>query len=435
MKDVSIKIHRLGMIGESDEVLLNRLMLFSGESGLGKSYLSIICNYVFRVLLDKRRISSYFDSLGLDFNRLRPGYHGHGVALRLEKSAFEKWLSSDAIIWLAYMVGNKGLKGDIEISLPSSIPSTLEMFYDEEMAGLGNNVDTYVRLTLPGLTYSIKDSEGITDESPYAFLFRFYLIQEIFGHFQAIQNCFVFPPSRGTVLTEAVSPATGMYIEFQDTLRIINAAKPDKVEVPSQLLSLLRRVMDGQVSRRDGNYVYSTNGAEMPLSAAAASIRELASIELLVENTDISKVCVMLDEPEAHLHPLKQRMMADVVSCLLKGGAHIQITTHSDYFLRRLNELVLKQRLYDRSRGVAEGKEYYDMCNELRIDPSLRLDMSMVSAYLLERCKEHPEQSVVVRQDLSSSISYASFHDALDESLRMKYELEKRLSNGSNEDY
>ena len=48
-----------------------------------------------------------------------------------------------------------------------------------------------------------------------------------------------------------------------------------------------------------------------------------------------------MEEPEAHLHPLKQRMMADIIGALSHNGAIMQITTHSDYFLRRLNELIM----------------------------------------------------------------------------------------------
>lgn len=88
MRDVKIKIHQLGMIGESEEITLNRLMIFSGESGLGKSYLSIICHYIFSVLLDSHRISSFFDKKGMDFSAMRPAYKGTGVAVTFTKKDF-----------------------------------------------------------------------------------------------------------------------------------------------------------------------------------------------------------------------------------------------------------------------------------------------------------------------------------------------------------
>lgn len=79
----------------------------------------------------------------------------------------------------------------------------------------------------------------------------------------------------------------------------------------------------------------------MPVSAAAASIREIAPLQILAKKQDVSKCAILVEEPEAHLHPLKQRMMADIIGALSHNGAIMQITTHSDYFLRRLNELIM----------------------------------------------------------------------------------------------
>ena len=428
MKEIKLKIRQLGMIGESDEVTLNRLMVFSGESGLGKSYLSILCHYMFYVLLDNKRISSYFTDKGLLFNNLRKDYHGSGVAITFAKTDFESWMANDAITWLGYMVGNKNIKGDISITLPSSVPDIISMEFEEEMVGLANNVDTYIKLKLPGLTYNIKDSGGINDESPFAYLFRYYLIQEIFGVWKSLEDTYIFPPSRGPVLTETVLPQTGMYSEFQKCLTRLHASRPDKIEVSDQIKNLLNRVLNGSVKHLQGKYIYSTNGTEMPLSAAAASIRELASLEFLIENSNIDKSSIMIDEPEAHLHPLKQRLMADVITCLINGGAHVQVTTHSDYFLRRLNELVIKHKLYERSVQKGSPKEYYDICKELKVDPDLRLNSDDISAYLLQKNNDTNNVSRIVRQDMSNGIPFSSFHDAIDESLKMKMNLEKFLN-------
>ncbi len=74
----------------------------------------------------------------------------------------------------------------------------------------------------------------------------------------------------------------------------------------------------------------------MPVSAAAASVRELGAIYLMLKNIDISVSSILVEEPEAHLHSSKQRLMADVLTVMSNIGASIQITTHSDYFLRRI---------------------------------------------------------------------------------------------------
>lgn len=426
MNNVKIKIKELGMIKESEEITLNRLMIFSGESGLGKSYLSIICHYVFAVLLDGTRIASFFEKNGFDFNELRKNYHNSGIAIAFKKTDFEDWLSKDAIVWLGYMIGNKSVKGDIQITLPNRIPDQIEITYDEEMTGLGNEVDTYLKLSLPGLNYRIKDSGGINDESPFAFLFRYYLISVLFDDFKNLSNSFVFPPSRGPILTETIDPTTGMYVEFKKSLQYLVTAKPNAVNVSNRITSLLQKVLNGHVSRKEGQYFYTTEGtsAEMPLSASAASIRELAPFEFLVENSDISKISIMIDEPEAHLHPLKQRMMADIMACLVSGGAHLQITTHSDYFIRRINELIMQFQI-QKKQDFKGLKDYFSICNKFNLDPELYIDDSLVSAYLIKR--KDASSSVVVKQDMKKGVPFSSFYEAINDSLFLRDELEKLL--------
>ena len=423
MRDVKIKIHQLGMIGESDDITLNRLMLFSGESGLGKSYLSIICHYIFIVLLDSHRVSSFFEKKSLDFSAMRPSYKGAGVAVTFSKKEFEEWLSKDAVQWLGYMVGNKNIKADIAITLPEQISDDIVISYEEDMEGLGNEVETYIKLSLPYLSYRIKDTGALVEESPFAFLFRYYLIQEIFGDYKNLTETFVFPPSRGMMLTEEVTPTTGMYVEFKKNVHRLVVSKPRNIQPPTHLTSLLKRILEGSVIRQENRYVYSTKGEEMPLSAAAASIRELASVEFLIENSDISKSALMIDEPEAHLHPLKQRMMADIICSLLISGAYIQVTTHSDYFLRRINELSMLHELYKKSADKnIEG--FAKICGRLKMDPELHIDKNEISAYLLVREGNH---SIVVKQDMSYGVPFAAFHDALKETLLIKTELEKEI--------
>ena len=72
-----------------------------------------------------------------------------------------------------------------------------------------------------------------------------------------------------------------------------------------------------------------------------------------MERTDISKVAMLIEEPEAHLHPIKQRMIADIISFFVNAGTYMQITTHSDYFLRRLNELINLKKISQRSMACS----------------------------------------------------------------------------------
>ena len=77
MEGITIHINRLGAIRDS-VVKLKPIMIFSGESGLGKSYMAMLCHYVFIVLLDKERFNRFFIQKGLIFSDMRSIMHNSG---------------------------------------------------------------------------------------------------------------------------------------------------------------------------------------------------------------------------------------------------------------------------------------------------------------------------------------------------------------------
>ena len=54
---------------------------------------------------------------------------------------------------------------------------------------------------------------------------------------------------------------------------------------------------------------------------------------------------LIIEEPEAHLHPEAQRGMAAVVVRLVRAGVRVMVTTHSDYFLDQLANHVRLSKL------------------------------------------------------------------------------------------
>ena len=69
MECIKVRIHQLGRIRDS-EILVSPLMVFSGESGLGKSYLALLCHYFFELLISTSRLHHFFVDNNVDFNVL-----------------------------------------------------------------------------------------------------------------------------------------------------------------------------------------------------------------------------------------------------------------------------------------------------------------------------------------------------------------------------
>lgn len=423
MNCIKVSVEQLGRIRDS-EIQLSPLMVFSGESGLGKSYLALLCHYFFELLVNTNRLNHFFIDSDIDFNTVSKNFHDVGTALEIKKQDLEVWMAKDALLYLSYMLGYDDLSGKIKITLPNSFPDTMTFTYKQELTGLVNAEDIYTILSLGSLSFRIQEKTQF-DESPFSFLLRFVMIDYIFGDYQKLGNTFVLPPSRGPILTEQMIPTTGMYSEFLEDMVGLNRIKPRPDTASEMVLNLFKLILEGEVNKEETTYVYTTNNISMPVSAAAASIREIAPLQILAKKQDVSKCAILVEEPEAHLHPLKQRMMADIIGTLSHNGAFMQITTHSDYFLRRLNELIIYAKAY---KGTSDKEKLEELSKKMNITYDMSIDDTTLGAYLLQ--KQADGTSKVIKQNLSDGIPFSAFRDAIIDNMNNQDYLEEFLQDG-----
>lgn len=420
MERIKVNIKRLGRVTNSS-IEIAPMMIFSGESGMGKSYLALLSHYFYDVLIlsDRmKRLENLFVEYGYDYNEMEKGFQNSGVALTLSKQQIERWMAKDAISYLRFMLNSPKLEGDIEVTLPNSVPEQMPIQYGVGKAGLVNNESKEVMLTMEQIGFRVTQS-AINDVTPFASVLSAYLTERLYGHIYAVRSTFNMPPSRGPVLSENVVGNSGMYKDFIADVNDMSNVLSNSQTVPQDLMTQLHSIMEGEVQKEDGKYVYLTEGHNMPISAAASSIREIAPLQLLASKVNLGQTAILIEEPEAHLHPNKQRMMADVIGCVHKAGAYVHLTTHSDYFLRRINELILFQRYAD-NHGEEDVMKLADRTG---ISKSFSIDGKKTVAYLVER--QNDGTSKVVEQNLKNGVPFTSFSEAVRESMRVEDILEE----------
>ena len=422
MERIKVKINKLGRVANSS-IEIAPMMIFSGESGMGKSYLALLSHYFYDVLIlsDRvKRLEKLFVEYGYNYNEMVRDFQNMGVALNISKQQLEQWMAKDAISYLRFMLNSPKLEGDIKVTLPDSVPEKMTIQYGVDKAGLVNSESREVVLTMGKIGFRVTQS-AINDVTPFASIFSAYLTECLFGHIYAIRSTFNMPPSRGPVLSENVTGNSGMYKDFIADVNDMSNVFPNNQEEPEQLMKQLHEIMEGEVQKEDGKYVYLTEGVNMPISAAASSIREIAPLQLLASKVIMGQTAILIEEPEAHLHPNKQRMMADVVGCIRKTGAYVHLTTHSDYFLRRINELILFQRYADSHSEEETAK----LAVRTGINTSFSIDGKEAVAYLVVR--QDDGTSKVVEQNLKNGVPFTSFSEAVRESMRVEDILEEAL--------
>ena len=98
---------------------------------------------------------------------------------------------------------------------------------------------------------------------------------------------------------------------------------------------------------------------KFPFHKTSSMVSELAPVILFLKYLVRPGDLVILEEPESHLHPASQRQMARGIARLVNAGVKVIITTHSDYFMGQVNNLLKLSRASKRKRSN-EGYDAVD---------------------------------------------------------------------------
>lgn len=97
--------------------------------------------------------------------------------------------------------------------------------------------------------------------------------------------------------------------------------------------------LDRKEDSRDVIVAVTPEG-EFPMSRTSSMISELAPILLTLKNMIGQDDHLTIDEPESHLHPEMQRIIASFLVDVVKTDIGVVLTTHSDFFLGELNNAI-----------------------------------------------------------------------------------------------
>ncbi len=90
------------------------------------------------------------------------------------------------------------------------------------------------------------------------------------------------------------------------------------------------------------------------LSQASSMVSELAPLVLFLRSIVRPGDLLIMEEPEAHLHPAAQSQLAFTFARLVRAGVRVVVTTHSDWFLQRLGILIREGEVMKLGKSVTE---------------------------------------------------------------------------------
>ena len=126
-----------------------------------------------------------------------------------------------------------------------------------------------------------------------------------------------------------------------------NFSKIDEQFHPWLLLSEIERMLGGHFERDEEFRFISKVGGEplfdIPLHIASSSVCEMLNLYCYLRHEDMDHDAhfLMIDEPESHLDTANQIQFARLLAHLVNSGVKVLMTTHSDYIVREVNNLIM----------------------------------------------------------------------------------------------
>lgn len=99
-------------------------------------------------------------------------------------------------------------------------------------------------------------------------------------------------------------------------------------------------------------------GVDIPLHLASTSVRAMLDLFIYIKYIAKEGDLLIIDEPELNLHPENQIALARVFSKLANVGIKVIFTTHSDYLLKELNNLILLSREFPHKADFLKRFDY-----------------------------------------------------------------------------
>ena len=396
--NIRIIIDKLGPITDS-EIVFKPFMVFTGESGLGKSYTALLW-YNLITSLTPMRLQEFI-------TKKINGSVKEELTFKFKD--FRMWLNQNTAAFFGYLLGNNNFNCQVNYVFETDDDKPVEMkrLHDEDASG-------FTRYSINGdidvFPLDLEDNVLMMSFSLHG-----YLSELCFG--KNYLRPLILPPARAAFMGANTTSPIGMYRDF--------LAQLDDLKTPSRIISpdnqffvnYIAKLSDGEIVLENGSvFLLFKSGEKIPVSAAASSVKELMPFLLMLQNGKIRQYnSLLFEEPEAHVHPKKQFLLMDMLARCCNKGMLIQMTTHSDYLLGRMNQLLVLGKIREKSMEAFEI-----FCKEHQFNKNLYLHTEQIGGYYFKR---ENDRVVIEEQDLSLGLPFNSFENTVKSQMELSADI------------
>lgn len=397
--NIRVIIDKLGPI-QNSEIEFKPFLVYTGESGLGKSYTALLW-YNLLTAMTSERLSEF---VSMKSN----GSQKDELALKIKD--YRVWLNNNTSAFLGYLLGNTNFDCEVNYvfdEVDDEEKILLKRLHDKDASGFSRCSINDGVVVFPG---------DVDNDFMMSYALAFYLASLFLGGIGKIHPL-ILPPARAAFMGANTSSPIGMYRDFLKQLDDLKT--PSRVAIADNQFyaNYIAKLVDGKIVLENGSvFLQFESGDAIPVSAAASSVKELMPFLLMLQNGKNRLYnSLLFEEPEAHVHPKKQFLVMDMLARCCNKGMLIQMTTHSDYMLGRMNQLLLLGKI----KHVSESS-FEQFCEAHQYNKNLYLTESQVGAYFFKR---QDGKVVVEKQDLTNGLPFSSFEQTVKDQMELSADI------------
>ena len=125
----------------------------------------------------------------------------------------------------------------------------------------------------------------------------------------------------------------------------------------------VRRLMNGYYTA-SGDEIEFRSAARgdrrfaIPLHLASSSARGLSDLYFFLRHAARRNHLLIIDEPESHLDTANQVLLARLLTRMARSGLKVLLTTHSDYLVKEINNLIMLNNTFAHKAHVLKKLDY-----------------------------------------------------------------------------
>jgi len=136
-------------------------------------------------------------------------------------------------------------------------------------------------------------------------------------------------------------------------------------------------LLDGEVSMtKNGDVEFHSKRmpktSRLPFHLSSSIVKTMASLVIYLRHIANVGDTLIVDEPEMNFHPDVQVLLARIFAIMSSRGLKIVVSTHSDYIIRELNNLIMasaliKEHMFDMASKMGYNKEMCVDYNDISV--------------------------------------------------------------------